>query len=79
MATLKKDWPGAVYRCSECGQEKFVITNTYLPEIWEQCSELCCWSAFGEKGPSIPTTDGRLGFYHRRRFRITEYTNEKRG
>lgn len=66
-------WPGCDYQCSECGNIKFVITNTFMPEIWERCTDECMWNALGAgRGPALLSKEGEITGFHKRKFRIVE-------
>lgn len=68
----KDGWPGCEYRCKQCGNVKFVITNTFMSEIWERCTEECMWGFLGEFGPVLYSKDGEITGFRKRRYEIVE-------
>lgn len=66
----KKGWCGCDYRCTQCGNVKFIITNTYLPEIWEPCTDECSWNCFGDRGAVMNDKDGKPTGFRKRRYHI---------
>lgn len=64
----KEGWPGCEYQCSQCGHVKFVITNTFIPEIWERCTDQCSWDSRGERGPKLKSKEGEDTGFHKRRY-----------
>jgi hypothetical protein len=71
MSNKKEGWPGCDYRCSQCGNVKFIITNTFMPEIWEACTDNCSWSNLGDLGPVMNDKEGKPTGFHKRRYLIT--------
>lgn len=72
MVKKNEGWPGCEYQCTQCGNIKFVITNTFIPEIWERCTDECSWSCFGDRGAVMNDKDGKPTGFRKRRYHIGE-------
>lgn len=68
----KDGWTGCNYRCAQCGNVKFIITNTFMPEIWEPCTDACSWSNLGDRGAVMNDKDGKPTGFRKRRYHIEE-------
>lgn len=56
------------YKCSHCGNEKKVLVNHHMPELFERCTDQCMWEA--KEGPLLYSANGEKTGFRKRLFKL---------